>query len=140
MKKNILLFTLLLFGFKQYGFAQAEKFNFTWTFHFEIASYSQDCNSGFGLCFVPPKFNFRTVEAGVTLEEQKIFIHINRNSLHENFERELLRLTQFPIQAGTTLPEEISRKLGFRSEIVLRSGYCPIKISDDFISIICLME
>jgi hypothetical protein len=140
MKKNILLLMLILVGITKTSSAQVEKFKFTWTFRFEIASYSQDCNSGFGLCFIPPQFNFRTVEAGITLEEQSIQIHINRNSLHENLERELLRLTQFPIAEGTVLPIEVSRKLGLRGEVILKSGYCPLIISDDFISIICLME
>lgn len=140
MKKNILLLLLILIGITKSSSAQEEKFKFTWTFHFDIASYSNNCESGFGLCFIPPKFTFRTVEAGITLVEEKIQIHISRNSVHENLERELLRLTQFPIAEGTILPEEVSRKLGFRSEIRLKTGYCPILISDDLITMICLME
>ena len=140
MKKNIIMLMLILIGIAKTSSAQVEKPKFTWTFHFDIASYANDCESGLGLCFVPPKFNFRTVDAGITLEEQRIQIHINRNTLHENLEKELLRLTQFPIAEGTVLPVDVSRKLGLRDEVILKSGYCPILISDDFISIICLME
>lgn len=131
---------LILVGITKSSSAQVEKFKFTWTFHFDIASYSNNCESGFGLCFIPPKFTFRTVEAGITLEEQRIQIHIIRNSMPENLERELQRLTQFPIEEGTTLPTEISRNLGLRGEITLKSGYCQVLITDDFITMICLME
>jgi hypothetical protein len=140
MKKRILILSLLLIGFTQIGFAQAEKFNFTWTFHFEIASYAQDCNSGLGLCFIPPKFSFRTVEAGVIMEERVISFHILRASLHEELERELNRITQFPIREGTIIPIEISKKLGYNREIELKPVNSPIQISDDSITITCFVE
>ena len=140
MKKNILLLMLILVGITKTSSAQVEKFKFTWTFHFDIASYSNNCESGFGLCFIPPKFNLRTVEAGITTEGQGIQFHLNRSSLPEGLERELLRLTQFPIEAGTILPTEVSYKLGIRGEVELKRGFYPLKITDDYISIICLME
>lgn len=140
MKKRILFISLLLIGFTQTGFAQAEKFKFTWTFRFEIASYSQDCNSGLGLCFIPPKFHFRTVEAGVTKEERSISFHFIRASIHHELERELSRITQFPIREGTILPLEISRKLGDSSEVELKPGNYPMLIDDEYITITCLVD
>lgn len=140
MKKCILFISLLLFGFTQTGFAQAEKFKFTWTFRFEIASYAQDCNSGLGLCLIPPKFIFRTVEAGVMKDERNISIHIIRTSIHEDLQRELNQITHFPVREGTILPVEISRKLGYRSEVELKPGYYPLQISDEYITITCLVD
>lgn len=140
MKKRILFISLLLIGFTQTGFAQAEKFKFTWTFRFEIASYSEDCNSGFGLCFIPPKFFFRTVEAGITKDSRNITFHIIRASIHHDLEQELNRITQFPIREGTILPLDISRKLGFSSEAEIKPGYYPMLIDDEYITITCLVD
>lgn len=140
MKKNILLYLLFLVSIAPPCSAQEEKFNFTWTFHFEIASYSQDCNSGFGLCFIAPKFIFRTVESGITLEEQGIRFHMKRSSLSESLESELIRLSLFPIEEGTVLPLEISRKLGINHEVGLKAGRYPLKITDDYITLFCLTD
>ncbi|MBK7966611.1 MAG: hypothetical protein IPK10_15955 [Bacteroidetes bacterium] len=139
MKKIILLSLYLIFSI-QICSAQSERFKFTWTFHFDIASYASNCEGGFGLCFVPPNFNFRTVEAAITSERANIQFHLIRSTIHEDIERELLRLTQFPIPAGITLPTEVSRKLGFAYGVELKSGNYPIQISDDYITITCLME
>jgi hypothetical protein len=140
MKKHILLILLLLIGFTQFGFAQAEKFKFTWTFRFEIASYFEDCNSGLGLCFIPPKFFFRTVEAGATKDERSISFHLIRAHLPEDLERELIRITQFPVREGTILPLEISRKLGYSREVELKPGYYPMLVDDEYITIACLVD
>lgn len=120
--------------------AQVERFKFTWTFHFDIASYSSNCEGGLGLCFVPPNFNFRTVEAGITSEGRNIQFHLNRATINETIERELLSHTQFPIQEGTVLPREASRKLGFTHEVEIKPGNYPLLITDDYITITCLME
>jgi len=139
-EKNILFIIMILLVIAKTSSGQVEKLKFTWTFHFDIASYSHDCNSGLGLCFIPPKFNLRTVEAGIVKEGRTIQIHINRNTLPESLERELLRLTQFPIAEGTILPMEIANKLGIRTEVELIPGYYPLLVEEEYIIIKCQIE
>jgi hypothetical protein len=137
MKKNILLQLLFLLSFSLTCIAQADRPKPT--FKVKIASPRKDCDGGLNIC-ATVDYNFRQVNAGITTKENQIQFHLERSTMHETLENELLHLHQFHIEEETQLPMDITNKIGMTREVTIIPGRYPIEISDDYISITCAIE
>ena len=80
------------------------------------------------------------MDAGITTKENQIQFHLERSTMHETLENELLHLHQFHIEEETTLPMDITNKIGMMREVTILPGRYPIQISDEYISITCAIE
>lgn len=137
MKKIILLQILFLFSVSLTCSAQADRPKPI--FKIKIASPRKDCDSGLNFC-ATLEYTFRQANTGITVKENKIQFHLERSTMHESLENELLHLHQFHIEEEATLPMDITNKIGLTREATLIPGRYPIEISDDFISITCAIE
>ena len=138
MKKNILLQLLFLLSISLTCFAQAERPKPMFTL--KIASPQKDCESSLGYCFIYNHYKSREVNAEIVCHANQIQFHLERSTMHETLENELLHLHQFHIEEETTLPMDITNKIGLTKEVTIIPGRYPIQISDDYITITCAIE
>jgi hypothetical protein len=138
MKKIILLQLLFLLSISLTCVAQADRPKPI--FKVKIASPRKDCDSGLNFCVTYDIYHFRQVNAGINVNEHQIQFHLERSTMHETLENELIHLHQFHIEEETTLPMDISSKIGLTSEVTIIPGRYPIQISDDYIAITCAIE
>jgi hypothetical protein len=137
MKKIILLQILFLFIATSICIAQADKPKII--VKYKIASHKKDCESGLGLCIFS-EIQYRTVDTYISAVSNKIQIQLLRNNMNEYLENELLRAHRFPIEEGTILPMDLCLKIGLRGETLLKQGYYPIQVADDYFIIECEID
>ena len=137
MKKHILLQLLFLLGILISHEAISKNTKPIKHFYFKLTSALNLCESGSGICFVYLGSSSRTVEAEITLLEKQIQFNLQRASMSEELERELMQKSRFSIDVETILPMDITRYLRQNTSIEIIPGYYPIEIHDNFITITC---
>ena len=137
MKKYILLQLLFLLSISFTCVAQADRPKPI--FKVKIASPRKDCDGGLNIC-VTVDYNFRQVNTGITTKENQIQFHLERSTMHETLENELLHLQSFNMEEEAHLPMDIANKIGMTREVTIIPGRYPIQISDDYITITCAIE